>query len=85
MSKAETLVLPKRVDAAAAAGVWKSIGARVPRAIDFAQVEEIDSSALALVFELKQRAGTAGLALENVPPAFARLCAAHRVERELLG
>ena len=85
MSKADALVLPKRLDAAAAAALWRTLGADVPAALDFSQVEEIDSSALALVYELKARAGARGLALVQVPERFARLCAAHRVEQELLG
>lgn len=85
MSKGDALVLPKRLDAAAAAALWRTVGADVPAALDFAQVEEIDSSALALVYEWKDRAGTRGMPLVNVPERFARLCAAHRVEKELLG
>ena len=82
MSKAETLVLPEVVDAAAATRLWRELAGTTPAAIDFARVREIDSAGLALVAELR-RGGAATLLA--VPPRFRQLCAAHRIEEELLG
>ncbi|HVF36116.1 MAG TPA: hypothetical protein VND91_12410 [Candidatus Saccharimonadia bacterium] len=90
---ADALVLPACVDARAAAGIWRELGARVPPAIDFAAVREIDSAGVALVAALRRRhlavggrdsAGTRAFPLLNVPDRFAQLCAAHRIDKELL-
>ena len=77
------LTLPARVDAAQAASIWKEAGASPPAVIDFAAVTEIDSAGLALVAELASR--RRDIVLTNVPVSFANLCAAHRVDKELLG
>ncbi len=86
MSKAETLMLPDCVDAAASVRLWRELGARAPATIDFGAVREIDSSGLALVAELARRGAGHGsrVALANVPERFVQLCAAHRIDKELL-
>lgn len=90
---ADTLVLPARVDARAAAVLWRAQGERIPAAIDFAAVREIDSAGLALVSALRRRSladrsATGGaptvFPLLNVPERFVQLCAAHRIDKELL-
>ena len=87
MSKVETLSLPARVDATAAARLHGQLRGELPGAIDFAGVQDIDSAGLALVVELAERARSRGFVctLSNVTPRFAQLCAAHRVDKELLG
>jgi hypothetical protein len=52
VSKAEALVLPECVDAAAAAAIWAVHGSRTRASIDFARVVQIDSAGLALVLAL---------------------------------
>jgi len=90
---ADALVLPACVDARAAASLWREFGEQLPTAIDFAAVREIDSAGLALVSALRRRSlasrGTAAgappvFSLLNVPDRFAQLCAAHRIDKELL-
>jgi phospholipid transport system transporter-binding protein len=87
VSKVETLTLPSRVDAPAAARLYAQLRGELPGTIDFAAVQEIDSAGLALVAELAERVRQQGrvCTLSNVTPRFAQLCAAHRVDKELLG
>jgi phospholipid transport system transporter-binding protein len=80
-----TLVLPARVDAAAAAAlfpVWAARSATLA-AIDFSAVTSIDSAGVALVRALAAQAragrGTPPRLLAT-PPRYAQLCLAHRVE-----
>lgn len=84
MSRADTLSLPATVDAAVATRLHRELAGRTVTAVDFAAVAAIDSAGLALIAELAARA-PAKLVLAHVTPRFAQLCAAHRVERELLG
>ena len=85
MQAADTLVLPACVDAAAAARLWRELGASAPAALDFSAVNEIDSAGLAFVVAVRRRGGPdPATRLLNVPQRFARLCAAHRLEKELL-
>jgi ABC-type transporter Mla MlaB component len=91
VSKAETLVLPEVADAAAATRLWRELAGTTPSAIDFTRVREIDSAGLALVAELCRRGlspdgpSRQPVQLLAVPPRFRQLCAAHRIEEELLG
>jgi hypothetical protein len=49
---------------------------RPGQALDFAQVTELDSSAVALVLALRKRGP---LEVLNTPPRYAQLAAAHRL------
>ena len=85
------LALPEVVDAAAATRLWRELAGTTPAAIDFARVTEIDSAGLALVAELcsrglgPDRSSRNPVQLLAVPARFRQLCAAHRIEEELLG
>lgn len=85
MQAADVLALPACVDAAAAARLWRELGASAPAAVDFSAVREIDSAGLAFVVAVRRRGGPDHAArLLHVPQRFAQLCAAHRIDKELL-
>jgi ABC-type transporter Mla MlaB component len=85
VSRADALVLPANVDAAAVAALWRTLAGAAPASIDFAAVREIDSAGLAFVVACSGLAAvSAPPKLLNVPERFVQLCRAHRIERELL-
>lgn len=80
-----TLALPARVDAAAAAALYRLWAPRAATldAIDFAAVSSIDSAGVALVRALALQAVArrgAPPRLLTPPPRYAQLCLAHRIE-----
>ena len=80
-----TLALPARVDAAAAAALYRTWAPRAAAlaAIDFAAVTGIDSAGVALVRALALQAQSrrgAPPRLLAPPPRYCQLCLAHRVE-----
>lgn len=68
------LLLPARLDARAVADAFRAW--RPGRALDFAQVVDLDSSGVALVLALRKRGV---LEVLNAPPRYAQLAAAHRL------
>jgi phospholipid transport system transporter-binding protein len=75
---AVVIALPERVTRADVARLWRELGPRAATAarIELAGVREIDSAGVALVLEL----AAAGAAIDNAPPRYVALAAAHRVE-----
>ena len=84
MSEDATLALPARVDAAAAADLYRQWRPRLRTlaAIDIKAVESIDSAGVALVQQLRQEAAAARGApplLHNTVPGYLQICRAHRL------
>lgn len=78
------LQLPARVDADAAATLYRAWHPRVRAlaAIDMAAVESIDSAGVALVRQLLAEAGAArpgAPLLHNATPGYLQICRAHRL------
>lgn len=80
----EILALPPRLDADAAARLYRDWSARAAALsrLDFSAVQELDSAGVALVQALRDaaRAGGREIELHAVPPRYAQLCQAHRIE-----
>lgn len=65
---------------------WRRLGTNLPEAIDLADVDRIDSSALALLLEFKALATSAGQRIEfRNPPETLRTIARLTQVEELLG
>ena len=80
----QALVLPARVDAAAATALYRSWHRRLAdlSAIDMAAVQAIDSAGVALVRQLRAEAAAARgrpPLLHNIAPGYLQICRAHRL------
>lgn len=87
VERAGTLLrLRGRLDRASVAAVWPRALAALDgvQALDLHAVEALDSAGLALLAELADRLPQATRRIEGQPPGLAGLCAAYRMNADLL-
>ncbi|TLX22627.1 STAS domain-containing protein [Thermomonas fusca] len=87
VERAGTLLrLRGRLDRASVAGLWPRALAALDgaQALDLQAVEALDSAGLALLAELADRLPQATRRIEGEPPGLAGLCAAYRMNADLI-